>query len=226
MDKEGKKEISIWKCHRKNWDNLISCKNILNHEEQTKHNKLKIIDDKKRFIIGKVISRSVLSKILNIDSTQIEFISNKFGKPYLKYHSDTFFNISHSGDWVVVGFASSDIGVDVQEISNNKRIDFNNIAKHAFHNKELDFIKENTLEQNINFYKIWTLKEAFLKAKGVGFYNDLDKINMMPAITNKNVEIDNFCFYQKKIDNNHIIAVAYSSDNKYITNEQNFTINS
>lgn len=85
------------------------------------------------------------------------------GKPYLQNSSDNFFNLSHSGDYVLCGIADRQIGVDIQ-----KR-----------HDKDVSRVKEkihNAQDKDEDFFLLFSAKEAFCKCTGEGLQRDLSHI--------------------------------------------------
>lgn len=85
------------------------------------------------------------------------------GKPYLQNNSDIFFNLSHSGDYVLCGIADRQIGVDIQ-----KR-----------HDKDVSGVKEkihNVQDEEEDFFLLFSAKEAFCKCTGEGLQRDLSHI--------------------------------------------------
>lgn len=85
------------------------------------------------------------------------------GKPYLQNNSDIFFNLSHSGDYVLCGIAERQIGVDIQ-----KR-----------HDKDVSGVKEkihNAQDKDEDFFLLFSAKEAFCKCTGEGLQRDLSHI--------------------------------------------------
>lgn len=94
------------------------------------------------------------------------------GKPYYKLGKK--FNISHSGDFVSVVFADNEVGVDIEKLG---RMNLNEITEYL-HPIESKFI-ENEENQEDAFYTVWTRKEAFLKAKGVGITKGLNNENCL-----------------------------------------------
>jgi len=85
------------------------------------------------------------------------------GKPYLQNNSDIFFNLSHSGDYVLCGIADRQIGVDIQ-----KR-----------HDKDVSGVKEkihNAQDEDEDFFLLFSAKEAFCKCTGEGLQRDLSHI--------------------------------------------------
>lgn len=89
----------------------------------------------------------LLKKMVN---NNIELYYNDNGKPYLK-DSNIYFNISHSFNRVICVISDKEIGIDIEKIR-----DVDSSVK-----KELK-IKGN----NIDFFKEWTRREAFIKKEG------------------------------------------------------------
>lgn len=87
----------------------------------------------------------------------------KRGKPEL---TDSMpFNISHAGDYAVLALSKHTVGVDLERI---RPIDWQKIAGRFFHPEERAYLQsaQNPLAE---FFRIWTLKESYLKAEGIGF---------------------------------------------------------
>lgn len=85
------------------------------------------------------------------------------GKPYLQSNSDIFFNLSHSGNYVLCGIAERQIGVDIQK-------------RHA---KDVSGVKEkihNAQDKDEDFFLLFSAKEAFCKCTGEGLQRDLSHI--------------------------------------------------
>ena len=97
-------------------------------------------------------------------------------------------------------------------IDTGKKLNIDNVAKYAFHPDEIKYINDSVEGKHTRFYTIWSLKEAFVKAKGVGFYNNLEKLSIIPVIKNKNTLIDGLSLSYKKIDEKHILAIAVATD--------------
>ncbi len=105
---------------------------------------------------------------MKIDPASIVFSFNNFGKPYIpdnKYELQ--FNLSHSDDLIVFAFSvGTEIGVDIERVK--KIEDMNGVADICFTRFETNWMK-STESSTETFYKIWTIKEAFIKAIGEGF---------------------------------------------------------
>lgn len=93
-------------------------------------------------------------------------------KPYLRDYPEIFFNLSHSGTWVMAVFADREVGCDVERIS---KPDFR-VVQRFFAEGEKKILEkaEGEEEQRQLFYRFWTLKESFLKVTGKGIHMPLD----------------------------------------------------
>ncbi|HKB85680.1 MAG TPA: 4'-phosphopantetheinyl transferase superfamily protein [Ignavibacteriaceae bacterium] len=119
----------------------------------------------------------------------IIFSYNKFGKPYISDSGGNLqFNISHCDNIIVFAFSSgNEIGVDVEKI--NMIEDMDGVADICFTQYEKDWLNR-TESKTETFYKIWTIKEAFIKAIGRGF-----------SFSPKDIELTNESEDQIKIRN-------------------------
>ncbi|WP_196593312.1 4'-phosphopantetheinyl transferase family protein [Pectinatus sottacetonis] len=101
----------------------------------------------------------------NIKSASAKFYTNDFGKPYLK-NINIYFNLSHSGKYVFCAISNTEIGCDIQK--SNAYYNFD-IIKRFFHPAEQKLILTKTgTEQKKLFFRIWALKESYVKNIGIG----------------------------------------------------------
>jgi len=123
-------------------------------------------EDKIRTLIGEILARTVIAKELGIINKHIIFDKNQYGKPYLKSHPEINFNISHSGNLVACVIDNKPVGIDVEQV---KHIEYEGIAESFFSARELENIYKKDLCRQIGeFYRIWTLKESYVKCCGQG----------------------------------------------------------
>lgn len=104
----------------------------------------------------------LLSKVLGRDSVGRIKIS-EHGKPYLE--SGEYFNIAHSGNYVVLAVDNEPVGVDIEQ---RRERGYEGIARLSFHEREQTQLKRSENRQK-TFYELWTLKESYMKAVGRGF---------------------------------------------------------
>ncbi|MDM5357290.1 4'-phosphopantetheinyl transferase superfamily protein [Peribacillus sp. ACCC06369] len=139
---------------------------LLPKQRRLSIHKLQKKNDKYRSLFGELLAKWFISDILRKPFQNIHFILDKHGKPNL-VGGRIHFNITHSGDWVVVGIHKDPIGVDIEEV---KDFNIHEITKSTFSSKEFSyFIKLPKAKQIDIFFKMWTLKESWLKCIGTGF---------------------------------------------------------
>lgn len=156
-------------------DNINNLKDInipISKQRQSKVEHFTFIDDKKRCILSEVLLNKAL-KYFNIDN--YELVYNEYNKPYIK-DSNIYFNISHSGNYVVVVVSDVEVGIDIQKIDKLK-ID---VAKRCFHYNEYQkIINEQGIKKQIDlFYTYWTKKEAYTKTLGKGLAIPLNSFDI------------------------------------------------
>ena len=112
---------------------------------------------------------------------QLQFSEGENGKPRLKSfvsQGSLEFNLSHSHEEAVIAIARRKVvGVDIEFVK--KDFAFLDVAKHFFTDREVTALTAlPPILQRRSFYKCWTSKEAFLKAKGVGLSGALDEVEI------------------------------------------------
>jgi len=142
------------------------------------------IEDAKRTLYGELIVRYLACNILKVPNNKIIINQNEFGKPFLYGYPNFYFNISHSGAWVVCAISKKAVGVDVEVI---KPIDLS-IAERFFSEIEKqNLLKLEDKSQVEFFYDLWTLKESYIKCRGKGLSIALNSFSIV--INNQTVQI-------------------------------------
>lgn len=99
----------------------------------------------------------------------------KKGKPFL-IDVECAFNISHSGDYVALGYhkGTEPVGLDIQKV----RVMRDGIQKRILHEKEKTLLSENA--KNCRYYlnRLWTIKESFVKMTGEGLSRDFRTVSV------------------------------------------------
>lgn len=166
--------------------------------------------DAYRTLLGEVLIRSIVCQKLNKKNKEIYFIFNEYKKPYLHNHSSFFFNISHSGDWVVCVIDQMEIGIDIEKIQS---IDLE-LANSFFSLKEYNLLISITnYRQKLDFfYELWTLKESYIKAIGKGLSIPLDSFSIIKDTSQFQLESqyfsENWYFKQYEIDQQHKLSIC------------------
>jgi 4'-phosphopantetheinyl transferase len=141
--------------------------------------------DREHFIVARGLLRSILSRYLDTEPSQLRFCYCAHGKPVLDPVSSgrtLRFNLSHSNGLALYAITSGgEIGVDIEYM----RADFPGleVADQFFSAREIVILRAlpSPKRQEV-FFTFWTLKEALIKAKGEGLALDLDAIDMSAVV--------------------------------------------
>jgi 4'-phosphopantetheinyl transferase len=88
------------------------------------------------------------------------------GKPYLVDYPNYDFNISHSGEYLLLAISKNgQVGVDIEIIKQDE--DLSQLSPIVFSSSE-----QQLIHNNLHFTQLWTKKEALLKLRGNGFFDD------------------------------------------------------
>jgi 4'-phosphopantetheinyl transferase len=144
---------------------------FLSANEQERAHRFRFDLLRQRFLRTHAISRNILARYQGIPAGDLAIQTLPEGKPYLADSGglDLKFNLSHSGDLMVMGVSRQvEVGVDVEVHSDS--LDWRQIARSYFQPAELETLEkiEGGETQKVSFYLIWTMKEAYLKACGQG----------------------------------------------------------
>ncbi len=162
---------------------FLKAKEIMSAEEKKQHLKFSFEEDRDLYLLARYLLRSSLSNYhCEILPTQWTFKFNSYGRPSISNVNgppNLHFNISHSDGMVVCGFASfEEIGVDVE--NRTRKCSHLELAKNQFSIIEFENLKSFAVhEQSAVFFKFWTLKEAYIKARGLGLQLPLEQFSFL-----------------------------------------------
>jgi len=150
---------------------------ILDESERERANRFRIAAARRRFIGARAFLRSILGRAVGVVPENVAFSYGRYGKPRLA-GGGPYFNATDSGDVVVVALASDEIGVDVEVVRPLNRLE--RLARRICTKLEIDALeKMSQTDRNAALLRLWTCKEAGLKAIGTGLSGGM-----------RNVEVD------------------------------------
>lgn len=166
--------------------------------------------DMQRSLIGESMCRFILGERLSLQPDQVEISKSAKGKPFLKSRSDLHFNISHSGNWAVFALSDSEIGVDVEKV---RAVDYR-VARRYFSTEEfatLDALEG--IEKRNYFFRLWTIKESYLKFLGRGLTKSLGSFTVFEKadkfrIKHQDLTDEKIFFNCYDVDSDHVLAVC------------------
>ena len=155
---------------------------LLSSDETNRARRFHFDRDRKRFMAARAELRLVLAEYTGGSPGTIQFQYGPYGKPELKCReSRLHFNLSHAGDYVVIAVTvGMRVGVDLERMEVDRKGDLDRCARQ-FCEREQDYIfggKSSPLGRAERFYRIWTRKEAVLKAVGIGLGGGLDSFQI------------------------------------------------
>lgn len=218
--------IHVWGVHIPDlMDRLDGLSATLCEKEREKAARFHRDCDRHSSIAARGALRILLSVYTGIPAGDIAFQYSENGKPFLvpptgqavpqascllsaeqqgrQDACDTVaFNVSHSGDWVVLVFGRNrNIGVDVEMI--RREMDVMAIASRYFTPEETALI-ERAEEQHAMFFKLWARKEAYVKASGSSLFRELSSF----AVPIEDGEKDGWIFRQLDAGSKYAAAVV------------------
>lgn len=141
---------------------------LLSFDEIQRADRFHRLEDRARAVLSRAALRLIVGEATGIAPEKLAFSLGPFGKPLLAERPDLHFNVSHSGDLALIGLSAERmIGVDIELMREN--LDEVELARMFFCASEHRLIASKAGAAQLEaFYRIWTAKEAVLKAFGIG----------------------------------------------------------
>lgn len=183
----------------------------LSSDERLRAASFRFVRDRNRFIAARGVLRHILSRhYLDRDPRDLSFSRGEFGKLSLApgYKSaDLHFNLSHSEGIALFVFARGrEVGVDLERV---RSLAGDSLASHFFSLNETSTLQKLPSRQRLEaFYRLWTSKEAYLKARGQGLRIPLDSFDVSPIAGGSR--------YILRAENSTWLLVAFKPKRHYI----------
>lgn len=164
---------------------LKSLWQILSADEQQRAERFLFQNDRDKFIAARGLLRMILSRYLSIEPGELRFCYSPYGKPELSTEMNKHglgFNLSHSGELALYAVAVDQVGIDLERIQTD--LDYVAIAQRCFSSQESAALLALPPTYRCEaFFRVWTCKEAYLKAKGEGIFQGLNQVEVALART-------------------------------------------
>jgi 4'-phosphopantetheinyl transferase len=123
---------------------------------------------RRRQVMARGLLRLLLGHYTAADPRAVRLLSGPHGKPALAAGASLHFNVAHSGERALFALADSrPVGVDLEAVA--RPIDVLGVAAHAFSPDEQALLRSAPEGARVDvFYRLWTRKEAYVKARGSG----------------------------------------------------------
>lgn len=179
-------------------------------ERKNKINRYVHNNDKKRSVCAEMLLKYAWIES-GRNSEKLIFLYNEYGKPCIQNDENFYFNLSHSSKWVVIAYAKSSVGIDIEQVKENQY----SIMENFFCEKEKKYIQNATSKKEFDsrFIRVWTIKESYLKFLGTGLYTELNSfdidINEEIQLVNEHGEMQkNLYFHSELFDEDYYLSIC------------------
>jgi 4'-phosphopantetheinyl transferase len=162
-------------------------------------------------LMGDILVRTLIMNQFKIRNEEIRFRYNAFGKPYLDTGHPYFFNISHSGGWLLCATSEAEVGCDIEKVITVE----GGLAEQVLCQHEWREYGQTAASERSNyFFHLWTRKESLLKAIGSGLSIEPKSISVLSdqVLLQKNWSIRSYDFESEP---QFKIALCSGLDRKY-----------
>jgi 4'-phosphopantetheinyl transferase len=177
-------DIHLWFCFHGDSSSAKlteACRTLLTPEDQSKHDRFHFARDRHRYLLTRTLVRSVLSRYAPVQAPAWRFAEGRFGRPRIEAPiveeaCGLDFNLSHTNGLIVMALARDiDLGVDAENVGRKAALE---VADHFFSPSEAAAL--SALQPSLQaerFFELWTLKESYIKARGMGLQIPLDSFS-------------------------------------------------
>lgn len=168
---------------------------LLDKERRNRVFRYRRLEDQARCLTAGLMLRSVLGK-----DAAARMALSRFGKPFLP--KGPCFNLSHSGDKVVLLTDEREVGVDVELIVPYPR----DVARRVFTRSEQSWLRQQATDEA--FFRLWTGKEAIMKSLGLGFQLPPERFEIFPDSVSPHTVCGRSWYLTWLEVDNHMICTA------------------
>lgn len=153
----------------------------LSEDERARADRFFFERDRRRFIVCRGVLRTILGRYLGVAPAVLEFRYSAYGKPAVTMGPGEHalrFNVSHAEGMALYAVTlRREIGIDLERIRSDFATD--KIAKHFLSAREVAMFRALDPASRVHaFFRIWTRKEAYLKARGHGLSSSLREFDV------------------------------------------------
>lgn len=192
---------------------------LLTEDERAKWQRYKFDKDKHQHLVTRALIRETLSRYEpHISPQDWRFELNQYGKPAIAnpISQPLFFNLSHTQNLAALAVTRiANLGVDVEKIKAVEQV--RGLAERCFADSEVRYVfSGDKTELMRRFFKLWTLKESYIKARGCGLSLSLQSVVFAPAARPLVVAFDplhddraaDWSFRHWQVGDEHLLSLA------------------
>jgi len=180
----GSGDVHVWRAALDVDESRVhGLRHTLAEDERNRADRFRFERDRARFTVARGLLREILSFYTGVAPADLRFGRGEYGKPFMRpgcRGEPPHFNLSHSNGTVLFAVASDrEVGVDVEHV--RPGLFAAELPLRYFSPCEVAEI--STLARPLRraaFFRCWTRKEAYLKARGDGLSVPLDQFDVVP----------------------------------------------
>ncbi len=218
----GEGEVHVWTLREDQIDDpelIASYHELLTPDESARYARFRLPKGRHQFLLTRALARTVLSLYADVDPAVWRFDTGEWGKPEVSSPAGygwLHFNLAHTDGLIACAVARScAVGVDVENMQRSGETVA--IAERYFSESETEALRALTeAEQRERFFRYWTLKEAYIKARGMGLQiplgqfslrleDDPIRISFDPRLQD---QAEDWQFDQLRLSERHMLALA------------------
>lgn len=192
------------------------CLRLLSEAERERYHRFRFDKDRNLFLSAHAAKRLLLARYTGTPPEQLQFACNAYGKPHLAGNDAPVFNLSHTRGFVAIAIAdpSFELGVDAED--SQRGGNWRDLITRVFTLGEAEQIQQCLeAEQQARFFELWTLKEAYSKAKGLGLSLPLQSFSFQ--LDGKGIALqtdDDAAGWQVELHPNGVFRIALAARNQ------------
>ena len=139
-----------------------------------------------------------------VDETPV--IQSEYGKPSLADYPDIHYNISHADGIAVCMVSDTECGIDCEGVRKYSP----KVAKRVFSESEKAVLESTPeIERDLLFFRLWTLKEAYVKTIGIGISYPLNTVEFSFNGEEINTPLEGYTFKQYILkDGKYVVSIC------------------
>lgn len=150
---------------------------LISADERARQARFRFARDRRRYLVTRALVRTVLSRYAAVRPEDWTFSTGPHGRPAISaphLAPALEFNISHSADLVMLGITSDrTLGIDVESIE-TREADIAGLDRYFAPQESAALLALPPPARRRRFFDLWTLKESYIKARGMGLAIPLD----------------------------------------------------
>jgi 4'-phosphopantetheinyl transferase len=214
-------QVDIWLTSLSGIGDHLLCRyqELMSEGEHARWRRFLVEHARLQHLVARALVRTTLSRYFDVPPRSWQFTANRYGRPCVvepRPFRSVRFNLSHTSGLVVCAVARARaIGIDVEHI--RRQTEFADLAPRVFSPMELASFRRTAPEmQREVFFSFWTLKESYIKARGMGLSLALDGFSFDLAGASPRVHFTERCpddsdrwqFRQYAPTTDHRMAIA------------------